>query len=166
MSSLFLQLVVGGRALAGDSHHQGFEGQIVLENFSWQTKAQHLPTGNGLRTTVTHGHVKLSKTFDRASTALYGYVRDHKELDSATLTLLDGTLHRDKPIVLLEMALKKCFLGDLRVSTGGGGASMQVSEDFALSFETGVLHYFPVLTRNQGRQGATTYQILKERSLG
>ncbi|QHJ00986.1 hypothetical protein GT347_25145 [Xylophilus rhododendri] len=164
MSTLFLKLAVGNRALAGDATTQGFAGQIVLDTFGWSTSAKHVPTGTGTRTTVSHGHVKLGKVFDRASTALYGYMKNQQEIGSAVITLADSTLHDDKPLVMLEMSLAKCFVVSLSARAADSGSVMRVAEELVLSFETGTLRYFPLMRTAQGRESPTTYDIPKSRT--
>jgi len=164
MSTLFLELVTGGRALAGDSRILGFEGLIVLERFSWQTGAQHRSVGTEARTTVSQGHLRLGKFFDRASTALYGYMKEVQEIDRATITLVDSSLHNDKPLRMMEMTVAKCFVDSVSARASDAGSVMRVTEDLVLSFASGTLRYFPAQKSANGREGATTYDIPDLRS--
>jgi type VI protein secretion system component Hcp len=164
MSTLFLELVTGGRALAGDSRIQGFENLIVLERFSWQTSAQHRSVGSEARTTVSQGHIRIGKFFDRASTALYGYMKELQEIDRATITLVDSTLHDDKPLRMMEMTVARCFVDSMSARASDAGSMMRVTEDLVLSFGSGTLRYYPSQKTTHGREAATTYEIPALRS--
>ena len=162
--TMFLKLTVKGRPVRGDATVAGYEQQIVIDSCNWQTSAEHRSVDGDARTTLTHGHLRLGKVFDRASTALYGYIKDSAKVETAALTLVDASLHGDRTLKLMEMELAGCYLESLSARGADAGSVMRVTEEFMLSFETGVLRYHPSDPSAPGRSAPTEYRIPKPRT--
>lgn len=165
-ATIFLQLSCGGRAVAGDGVAQGYERQIAIERCSWSSGAEHRAIGRDLRTTLWHGQLRLGKRFDRASTALYGHMRNHDRIDSARLTLLDAGAGQGPAQTLAELQLVDCFIDAIATRASDAGVAMQVDEDIALSFASGLLRYYPLSQPGAIRSAPTEYRIPPSRTHG
>lgn len=163
-STIFLKLVVRQRPVPGDVRVPGYEQQIALQTCHWSTHAEHRSVGQDARTTLQHGHLRLSKVFDRSSTALYGYMRENEKVDSASITMVDPGIQTGNPLPMLELNFFDCYIDRLSARASDGGSVVWVTENFMLSFSTGVLRFYPENPVAPGRLAPTEYRIPKSRT--
>lgn len=158
LQTIFLRLHCGGRPVAGEAALQGFEAQIGIASCRWTSGAEHRAAGRDAASSLWHGRLHLRKRFDRSSTALYGHMKNHDRIDSAWLTLLDPGLH-EQPSPLAELHMQDCFIEQISAVGSDTGDFVQVNEDIALSFDSGLLRYYPRPQPGAARLAPTDYHI-------
>lgn len=162
-ATIFMKLTLRGQPLKGDVTVPGFEDRIAVDSCSWSNKADHRSIGPNVRkTTLTPGHLKFGKVFDRSSTALYMAMKQREKLESCLLTLVDVATPNERLEKLLEIEVMACQIESISTRASEAGSVVRVGEDFALSFESGRLtYYFPANPSLPGRSKTKVYQIEK-----
>ncbi len=159
---IYLKLLYNGEPVAGDATTQGYEQWIGVESFRWSMTAKHTPAGPRLvRTELRPGALKLSKVFDRSSTVLYEHMMKQRQLDSATIVMVDTALRdsAEKPQKMLQIVLKSCFIRSVDTSADEDGKALKLAEEMTLSFEGGSLEYFPDDAVSNRRPSGKRYDI-------
>lgn len=159
---IFLKLVHAGEPVRGEATAFGYVGQIVLSSFSWILEATGPPQPPRRYAPLDPKDVRLEKTFDLSSTALYrrmddwGRKNDRREpmYDLAVITIVDPSTDEamGKAEPMLTVTLKQCNLKSINTAASEGGRSMRLTESLVLSFEEGSLAYRPFHPQHAGRR--------------
>ena len=156
---IFLRLEHAGEIVRGEATTVGFVGQIVLSSFSWSLEATGAPQGDRRYAPLNPKDVRLEKTFDLSSTALYrrmddwGRKNDRSEpmYDVAVITVVDPFMDdATDPRPMLTVRLERCNLKSINTSAAESGRSMRLTETLTVSFEKGSLAYRPANPRRPG----------------
>lgn len=163
MAMIFLELVVDGKRVDGDSTSRGFEGQIDIEGLDWEADVEEPgedaeSSGKSARAHMKAEHLGLSKYFDSASTRLYDIMNRRKRFDSARVTVSSMKIHEssqlDEKILVVE--LKEGYIESIDTRASGSGKSMSVSESLSLSYRECKIVYQPLNPETLRREGKTT----------
>lgn len=157
--TIFLKLSFDKTVLPGEATVAGYETQIVVDSFGWGASATHKPAANEKMDSEWRPQsVTLSKVFDRSSPALYEKMKDRREFDTATITVVDFNLVNNKPVPMMVMELLKGHVESISTKASDSGKAMKVGESLTLSFKGGKLSYFPAAAQG-GRSEATVFPL-------
>lgn len=149
--TLFLKIVVDGNPIEGESQSEGYEKQIEVESFSWQTQATittDKSASSGHAVTLEQTHLKLNKFFD-SSTGLLCKVAatepPRKRFSTALLTMVSMSKERAQANHrVLELLLSDGHIEEVTLNASEGGHALALRETVTLSFRKSELRYFPM----------------------
>jgi len=166
ISTIFLKIVVDGNAIEGECASLGYEGQIEVESFSWQTEAKltvNASTSSGYTAKLEQKHLKLTKVFDKASGNLYrvaGQEPPRKKFSTALLTMVTMSVEGGgKNNKILEVLLSDGHIEEVNLNASESGKTVGLRETVTLSFTKSELRYFPLnyITGARARTAPMTF---------
>lgn len=158
--TLFLKLVIKGKMVPGSSDVEGFKGLIALESMNWGMTAVHKQvTASEKRTEHKPKELRLSKVFDKSSTAIYANMKTREKFDSATITMVDAMLTDGRPKVMMTMDVQSGYIESVDARAADAGNSMRLSETIVLSFKNGKVSYSPFNSKTNTRASPMTYTL-------
>jgi type VI secretion system secreted protein Hcp len=146
VADMFLK-VQGVTGEASDSEHKG---EIEIVSWSW---GMHAPTALGGQATgkATIGELNIVKRVDRSSTTLMTYLRNHKLIDEAQLSVRKAG---KTPLEYFRIGMRKVRVTSLRAEAEG----VELIERLTLGFERVQVSYIPQDSTGAQGGGASTFE--------
>ncbi len=127
---MFLKMVgtVTG-PIKGEANDQAHADEIEVAGWEWGMEGSTVTMGTASKVTVHQ--IKLTKRFDRASTAIMSCVRNNELIKSAVLTVrkAGGT----EPVEYCTITLEKARITSVIVRSSDDGGTPQLDEHISLS---------------------------------
>jgi type VI protein secretion system component Hcp len=161
-SQIFLNIQFrDARTIEGECEFEGYEGQIVLMDFSWGMGVkQDLPRVNDKPVrTPKFEQLSIVKRFDSASVKLLNCLQSRDIIEKATISVAhrinegEGGLRN-----AFVLEIEKAFLESVSLDMDTDGNSIILKEEFSLRYSKVKVMQYPVDDDGRYTKKAKTYQ--------
>lgn len=157
----FLKIDVQGLKIVGDAEFHGHLGEIVIDALSWSMTANEKgkdkadSKGRGLPMLK---HLRLDKTFDRASNTLGTAVLERKPMSVATISVMNMETADASAEKLLVITLRDGFVESIDLNASESNNALKLKESLILSFHKIEFEYHPADMNSPGRPGVLPFE--------